>query len=123
MNNTDKNILLLEKNDRVGGRSFTLNLKYRNEMKIHIENCAMRFYWRHQYMNKLLYHFDACDQIVPFSSYDNQTTQDPMYDIRNNVIYESQFDYDHINSIYQFSSFDRSIIDMNNESYSNPNQL
>ena len=106
----NKQILLIEKNDRVGGRSFSLKLQYKNQYKIHIENCAMRFYWRQEYINKILYHLDLCDDIIPFSN-TNESRHDPIYSFRNQIIRKSQFDNNGINNIYNLTVFDQSLIE------------
>eukprot|EP01084_Bolivina_argentea_P201457 344349_1 len=109
------NILLIEQLNRIGGRTFTANIKYKNKT-IHFENGALRTSFDEEYIMKMLYYLDLCQQIVPFNNPNCiRYKLQPTYQIRRyqyNNSYENLSNY--LNKVYNFNKIEKNVISTSN---------
>lgn len=100
------NTLMVERNNRIGGRTFTSRLKY-NGSSINFEMGAMRFiHWKKQ--SQLLSHLGLCDKIIAFedtySFYSSNMNDDGYFLWRNHrKVVEDINDTNYWPQIYNFN--------------------
>eukprot|EP01084_Bolivina_argentea_P074777 135621_1 len=126
LNYPDLKIILLEKLNRIGGRSFSGHILYSknntHNITVNFDNGAMRCSYNHKYMMQTLYYFDLCDHLVPLSAgnpddtnSNNNTQSYPFYYFRGHFKLWNNVNISYWNDIYnlQLNNFLQNITNKN----------